>query len=295
MYYDKQKVIDYALSQVGYHEKATNSQLDDFTANSGDQNWNKYAAHLDTLSGFYNSQHKNGYAWCDIFVDFCFAHVYGRAAAQFLLCQPDNSAGAGCSFSAQYFRNKGQFHEKNPQPGDQIFFGSGWGNVWHTGLVVSVGNNHVYTVEGNTTDSVGRRRYALNDSSIWGYGRPDWGTPDSGSGNGKDNDVPTTETPLKPAQEPQENVYTYNVKLPLLMIGDRNGYVKAAQTLLIALGYDCGNKPLIGTEKADGDFGRATERAVAFFQSKNKDPNTGLQLESDGEIGGATWAALLKF
>jgi peptidoglycan hydrolase-like protein with peptidoglycan-binding domain len=80
----------------------------------------------------------------------------------------------------------------------------------------------------------------------------------------------------------------YNVQLPLLMIGDKGGYVKAAQTLLIALGYDCGNKPLNGTEKADGDFGRSTERAVAFFQSKNN-------LEVDGEVGGATWAALLKF
>lgn len=284
MYYDKQKVIDYALSQVGYHEKASNSQLDDFTANSGDQNWNKYAAYLDTLSGFYNSQHKNGYAWCDIFVDFCFVHVYGRSAAQFLLCQPDNSAGAGCSFSAQYFNAKGQFHKSNPQPGDQIFFGNGWGNVWHTGLVVSVGNNHVYTVEGNTTDSVGRRSYALNDSNIFGYGRPDWGTPDSG--DSKPSTTPTPETPQKPAESP--TAYMYDVKLPLLMIGDRNGYVKAAQTLLIALGYDCGNKPLIGVEKADGDFGRATERAVAFFQSKNN-------LEVDGEIGGATWAALLNF
>jgi peptidoglycan hydrolase-like protein with peptidoglycan-binding domain len=80
----------------------------------------------------------------------------------------------------------------------------------------------------------------------------------------------------------------YNVKLPLLQIGDKGGYVKAAQLLLIARGYDCGNKPLLGTEKPDGDFGRTTERAVGFFQSKNG-------LEVDGEIGGATWAALLKF
>lgn len=287
MYYNPQKVIDVALSQVGYHEKASNSQLDDFTANSGAANWNKYSRDLDSLSGFYNGR-KNGYAWCDCFVDWCFVTAYGRGPAQMLLCQPDNSAGAGCSFSAQYFRNKGQFHEKNPQPGDQIFFGSGWGNVWHTGLVVSVGNNHVYTVEGNTTDSVGRRSYALNDSSIWGYGRPDWGTPDSGSGDSKPSTTPAPEAPQKPAQEPQESVYTYNVKLPLLMIGDKGGYVKAAQTILIALGYDCGNKPLFGTEKADGDFGRSTERAVAFFQSKNG-------LDVDGEIGGATWAALLKF
>ena len=280
MYYNPQKVIDVALSQVGYHEKASNADLDDFKANSGDGNWNKYSRDLDSLSGFYNGR-KNGYAWCDCFVDWCFVTAYGRAGAQFLLCQPDNSAGAGCSFSAQYFNAKGQFHKSNPQPGDQIFFGSGWGNVWHTGLVVSVGNSHVYTVEGNTTDSVGRRSYALNDSSIWGYGRPDWGTPDEGEA-----DPPAqTEEPQAPVEEPVK--YQYDVKLPLLTIGDKGDYVKTLQALLIARGYDCGNKPLIGVEKPDGDFGRSTERAVAFFQSK-------CRLDVDGEVGGETWACLFS-
>lgn len=173
MPYDRQKVIDLALSQVGYLEKASNAELDSFTANAGDKNWTKYARDLDSMSRFYNGR-KNGFAWCDVFVDWCFVQAYGRAAAQKLLCQPDDSAGAGCSFSAGYFRSKGQFYINNPQPGDQIFFGSGPNNVWHTGLVVSVGNNHVYTVEGNTTDSVGKRSYRLDDSSIYGYGRPNW-------------------------------------------------------------------------------------------------------------------------
>lgn len=294
MYYDKQKVIDVALSQVGYHEKASNSQLDDPTANSGDGNWNKYARDLDQLKGFYNGVKNIGgeyAAWCDIFVDWAFVTAYGRSAAQFLLCQPDNSAGAGCKFSAQYFNSKGQFHRSGPKPGDQIFFGSGWDNVRHTGLVVSVGNNHVYTVEGNTTDSVGRRSYALNDSSIWGYGRPDWGTqtnqdpstPPSGSAQ---DDKPVE--PQKPAEKPAETAYMYNVKLPLLQIGDKNGYVKAIQTLLIERGYDCGNKRLIGREKPDGEFGQTTEKAVAAFQRKEG-------LECDGEVGGATWAALLDY
>ena len=173
MPYDKQKVIDLALSQVGYLEKASNAELDSFTANAGDKNWTKYARDLDNMSRFYNGR-KNGFAWCDVFVDWCFVQAYGRASAQKLLCQPDDSAGAGCSFSAGYFRAKGQFYINNPQPGDQIFFGSGPNNVWHTGLVISVGNSHVYTVEGNTTDSVGKRSYRLDDSSIYGYGRPNW-------------------------------------------------------------------------------------------------------------------------
>ena len=174
MPYDKQKVIDLALSQVGYKEKASNAELDSFTANAGDKNWTKYARDLDNMSRFYNGR-KNGFAWCDVFVDWCFVMAYGRAAAQELLCQPDNSTGAGCSFSAGYFRNKGQFHINNPQPGDQIFFGSSANNVWHTGLVINVTDSRVYTVEGNTTDAVGKRSYALSDSSIYGYGRPAWG------------------------------------------------------------------------------------------------------------------------
>lgn len=287
MFYNKQKVIDIALSQVGYHEKASNSQLDSPNANTGSANWTKYARDLDAMGNFYNGP-KNGYAWCDVFVDWCFATAYGREAAQFLLCQPNGSAGAGCQYSAEYFNAKGQFHKSGPQTGDQIFFGSAWNNVWHTGLVVVVSDSYVTTVEGNSSDGVQKCTYRISDPNIWGYGRPDWGTPDSSSDDGKGNNVPTTETPQKSAQEPQESVYTYNVKLPLLMIGDTGGYVKAAQTLLIARGYDCGNRPLIGVEKADGEFGRATERAVGFFQSKNG-------LELDGEIGGATWAALLKF
>ena len=38
MAYDKQKVIDLATSQVGYHEKASNNSLDSFAANSGGNN-----------------------------------------------------------------------------------------------------------------------------------------------------------------------------------------------------------------------------------------------------------------
>ena len=283
MYYDKQKVIDWALGEVGYHEKATNAQLNDKTANIGDGNWNKYSAHLDSITGFYNGR-KNGYAWCDAFVDDGFVTCYGRAGAQFLLCQPDNSAGAGCSFSAQYFNAKGQFHKSGPQTGDQIFFGSAWNNVWHTGLVVAVSENYVTTIEGNTSDQVAKRVYRLNDPNIFGYGRPRWGASDEDSGSDSTNNTVEEKTPQKPA----ETAYMYNVQLPLLRIGDKDGHVKAAQALLIARGYSCGGRRFLGRENPDGEFGRATEKAVADFQRDNG-------LEVDGEIGGATWAALINF
>lgn len=285
MCYDKNKVIELAYSQLGYHEKASNAELDDPNANSGDQNWTKYARDLDRMGGFYNGP-KNGFAWCDVFVDWLFVTAYGRAAAQNLLCQPDNSAGAGCSFSAQYFDAKGQFYKTGPQTGDQIFFGSSWGNVWHTGLVVAVSGSYVTTIEGNSSDRVQKCTYRIGDPNIFGYGRPNWGTQDASSDESEETDAPAAETPETPSDAVSE--HWYSVDLPLLMIGDTGPYVKAAQTLLVARGYDCGNKPLIGYERPDGDFGPATQRAVGFFQSAKG-------LECDGEIGGQTWAALLKF
>lgn len=94
-------VVDLANAEVGYHEKASNAQLDDPTANSGGANWTKYARDLDSLPNFYNGQ-KNGYAWCDIFVDWCFVHIFGEELGRKMLYQPEKSAGAGCLYSAGY-------------------------------------------------------------------------------------------------------------------------------------------------------------------------------------------------
>ena len=58
-----ERVIATAKSQIGYLEKKTNDQLEDFTANAGYNNWNKFAAFLDNLGVVYNGK-KNGYSWC---------------------------------------------------------------------------------------------------------------------------------------------------------------------------------------------------------------------------------------
>ena len=46
-------IVAIALAEVGYREKATNSVLDDKTANSGSNNWTKYARAL-AAAGYYN-------------------------------------------------------------------------------------------------------------------------------------------------------------------------------------------------------------------------------------------------
>lgn len=173
-----------ALNEEGYLEKRTNDELDSKTANAGYNNWTKYARDLDKLEGFYNGK-KNGFDWCDMFVDWCFVKAYGREKAQQLLKQPNKSAGAGCTYSMGYYKNAGQFHTQNPKEGDQIFFGGyrGAPTSSHTGIVYKVDNTYVYTIEGNTSGASGvvpngggvcRKKYDLNSNYIVGYGRPNY-------------------------------------------------------------------------------------------------------------------------
>lgn len=182
----QEKLIKVAEAEVGYLEKASNANLDSATANAGQRNYTKYARDLDALGDFYNGR-KNGYDWCDVFVDWCFVQAFGKEKALKLLEAPLKSCGAGVKFSANYYKgdlykNAGQFHTSTPQPGDQIFFGTD--TVWqHTGLVYKVDSKYVYTIEGNTSGASGvvsngggvaKKKYLLTYNRIKGYGRPDW-------------------------------------------------------------------------------------------------------------------------
>lgn len=184
MVYDKQNVLDTALSEAGYLEKATNADLDSKTGNAGDKNYTKYARDLAAVS-FFNGK-KQGVAWCAVFVAWCFYKPFGKDAALKLLCQPQSgNCGAGCKYARNYFKAKGQLHTKDPQPGDVIFFYSkDKSSISHTGLVYKVDSSRVYTVEGNTSGASGviangggvcKKSYALTYGRLAGYGRPNWG------------------------------------------------------------------------------------------------------------------------
>lgn len=194
MSYDKQKVLNVALAEVGYLEKASRSQLDDKTANAGKNNITKYARDLAEISYF--NGNKQGVAWCATFVCWCFVTAYGKSAALSLTCQPTNTknnAGAGCRYAMNYYKAKGQLHD-TPVAGDQIFFYSAdRSSISHTGLVYKVDGTYVYTVEGNTSSASGvianggavaKKKYRLNYPRIAGYGRPKYGTSTQEAGNG---------------------------------------------------------------------------------------------------------------
>lgn len=163
------KVVKLAESQVGYKGKKSNADLDSFSGNAGGY-FTKYARDLDSISGFYNGK-KNGYSWCDVFVDWCFVKSFGAPTGRRMLYQPEKSLGAGVGFSRQYYQSAKAFGS-TPHVGDQIFYGVTGSD--HTGLVIGVTSASVTTVEGNWSMQVSKRTLSRTDSRIYGYGTPKW-------------------------------------------------------------------------------------------------------------------------
>lgn len=236
-------------------------------------NWTKYARDL-AAAGYYNGR-KNGFAWCDVFTDWCFFKAYGAVEGQKIQCQ-SGPLGAGCIYSAQYYQQKGRY-DRNPKIGDQVFFQTG-GQIGHTGIVVEVTDSTIVTVEGNSSDQVKRNTYSRDNGYIAGYGHPFY----SETAAVADDPAPVA----VPKLEATPASVTSIVALPQLKSGSTGSAVKNAQILLISKGYACGGKVNAGRETADGEFGPATEGSVKAFQNKKA-------LSANGIISAATWKALL--
>lgn len=288
MAYDKQKVIDIALAEVNYLEKASNAQLDDPTANAGKKNYTKYARDLDRI-GFFNGK-KNGYAWCAVWVCWDFVQAYGVEGAKELLFLPSNAANnyaAGCRYARNYFKNKGRLFD-SPEPGDQIFFYSkDKKSISHTGLVYKVDSGKVYTVEGNTSGASGvisngggvcKKSYSLTYSRLAGFGRPKWGAESPTTAPEAKPEEDNTQKPAtaQKAENKAESV-VYNMKT--LRVGSTGTQVKVLQWLLNhTTDYTSG--------VVDGIFGTKTVAAVRAFQQAKG-------LTVDGIVGKKTWEKLL--
>lgn len=248
----KEKVLNLARAEIGYHEQ-------------GD-NWTKYAQDLDRTN-WYNGP-KNGFAWCDVFVDWLFYKSFGDPLGREMICQPTGSAGAGCLYSVQYYQGAGRWFQI-PDVGDQIFFTYSPGEYSHTGIVESVQNGIVTTIEGNTSDQVARRHYTNGSSNIAGYGRPRWELA-AGAQPGPDPTPTPTPSPSGGFDR-------------ILKKGMRGDDVRRMQEMLIQLGYG----QLLQPDGADGDFGNNTYNAVVQFQMAN-----GLYV--DGEAGPDTLGKMIE-
>ena len=271
-----QKVIAIALGEVGYKEKATNADLDLATANAGTGNWTKYARDLWN-AGYYNGN-KNGYPWCDVFVDWCFFQAFGKTEGQLMECQTGD-LGAAVPYSAGYYKAQGRY-DRNPKVGDQVFFQQG-GELVHTGIVVEVNGTSITTVEGNTSNMVAKRSYQLTNTYVAGFGHPKYTETSDTTSTGTASGTSSSSTSVEKVGS------AVTVTLNELQVGSTGSQVKTIQRILYARGIRDGGNRVIAV---DGDFGSNTKAAVIKLQ-KQLFPNDSSAW--DGVVGKKTWAAAL--
>lgn len=219
-----------AASQVGYHEKASNYNLDDFTANSGSSNYNKYARDIGVA---------NGQPWCTTFLLWCMKKAgVSSNSYPYTTWVPT---------MRDWFDQRGMFRARGsytPKAGDFVIFGSG---ASHVGIVEYVSGSYVHTIEGNTSsDNVKRNTYSLYNTYILGYGIINY----SGS-NSSGITVTDTSNPGSPYPIPTGN----------LRSGSRGDSVKWIQKFA--------NDMMGAGISVDGIYGNQTISAVKSFQRQN--------------------------
>ena len=162
------QVVTTALSEVGYTCPANKH--------------NKYAGFIDkNYPGFYNGK-KQGVDFCDIFVDYCvLVNAKSAKDAEYVLCQPAKSCGAGVKWSWKYYKAKKRT-TKTPHYGDQIFLTKNKkeSGLYHTGTVYKTDSKYVWFVAANESAKKGgkkvrktnKHKYLKINIKIYGYGRP---------------------------------------------------------------------------------------------------------------------------
>ena len=142
-------LVQIALGEVGYLEKASNSQLEDKTANAGSNNWTKYGAWFGLNGG-------PDAPWCNVFVSWC-ANQAGFCTST--ECGDDNiiPKTAGTESTYVWYRNRGLIHNVSdssytPKPGDLVLRTPG--SHGHIAIVEKLEDGVLYTIEGNTSGGV---------------------------------------------------------------------------------------------------------------------------------------------
>ena len=164
------KVIDEAMKWLGYLEKKSNYQLESLTANAG---YNNYTIFCKWYEDWFNEKGFQPSAWCAEFVSTIIYKACGNKEVV--------KHFAYCPYGVNWFKQNGYWHTSQPQRGDVIFYKDSSGVACHTGLVSSVSNTTVVTIEGNTSSASGvvanggcvaMKSYSIYYDRILGYGRP---------------------------------------------------------------------------------------------------------------------------
>ena len=191
----------------------------------------EYAKELDSVK-FYNYP-KNGSAnSCSIFVDDMIYRCCDPKTADYarsVVYEPGkDNCGASCTYSASYFKAHKAWISKSKdfKPGDKIFFQKSNGNLYHTGVIVALGDK-ITTVEGNTDGGkVAKKTYSFNDSKIAGAGRPAYSAAVSAP------------APAPAPAKPSSGYTDQEIKVAKDVIKGKYGNGMARRNNLLQAGYD---------------------------------------------------------
>lgn len=268
-----EKVISIANAEIGYLEKASNSQLDSKTANAGAGNFTKYWR--DVYAAF------QGQAWCAVFVAWCFMKAFGLEIAKKML---KHWPFVYCPTLA------GMTSNKTPHVGDIILFYRN-GEYAHTGIVTVVTSTQIQTIEGNTSGASGivangggvcRKTYQRSAlASQTKYFTPDWSLA------GQQIKKAGTSDKLKEAVKTAAvNKGDCQVGLKWFLLGAVDPQIEKVQLILNAKGYKGKNGKAL---EVDGELGEQTAYAITTLQKEKGFPGT----TNFGTIAAKTWQAIM--
>ena len=194
------RVIVIARNEVGYLEKASNSNLDSKTGNAGSANYTKYWRDIKPSY--------QGEPWCACFVTWCFAQAFGKDKAAMLL---KHYPYVYCPTMESLFPLNA-----NPKKGDIVIFKRN-GTFVHTGIVTAVDGDYFETIEGNTSGGssivangggVFQKSYYNSNLPGTKFITPDWSIVEEEIDMEKLNELERRIAALEQANKP-EMIYNY--------------------------------------------------------------------------------------
>ncbi len=245
-------IVNVALSQVGYHEGSSASNL---SGNSTSQaNYTEY--------GRWFGQQGN---WCAMFISWCASQANIPSS---VIKKNANASGSSCQYGEKQYK----FGSRSPKVGDIIYIQNDSDSaVDHVGLIYKVDDTYIYSVEGNFGHKVGTIKYYKNSgkqtyyssTKILFYGVPDYSksttTTKTTTTTTKATTTKATTTTVKPTTTTTTAaVVTTTLSANTVILGDINGDKKVNSIdALNILEYSVGNRIFTQEQKkycdVDGD------------------------------------------
>lgn len=271
-------LIARAKHYIGYREKShAGANMEDFTANAGSGNYQKFQPLAAGSNGDY---------WCQYFIDGIAVEECGsRDKAKKLLCQDGLTVMTGYTpTGVQCFKNAGRWYT-TPKAGDIVYFyTSSKGRVSHVGIVVSVNESAktFKTVEGNSNSDgftvnggcVASHEYSYKNvggkNRVNGFGRPRYDVNANAVGG------------------------DYAFMPSYVGLGSAGNSVLLLQEILKARGFNGINGIPLGLDKVCGNN---TVFAINAYQTarRRQGVELGTNGRSDGCCGPKMWNDLLAF